>query len=82
MKTLWLSTLGRETLIAGDNTIGLLMVLCASAFLCIWLEQRYKWAVRISGAIIGLVLGLLLSNPGIFLILGAVNNKNKGEKQC
>ncbi len=65
MKTLWLSTLGRETLIAGDNTIGLLMVLCASAFLCIWLEQRYKWAVKISGAIIGLVLGLLLSNLGI-----------------
>ena len=50
------------TLIAPDNHWALLAVLCASTFLAIWLEQKYRWAARISGAIITLVIAIALVN--------------------
>ena len=49
-----------QTLIAADNHWALLAVLCGSTFLAIWLEQKYKWAAKISGAIITLVIALVL----------------------
>ena len=50
------------TLIAPENHWALLAILCTSTFLAIWLEQKYKWAAKISGAIITLVIAILLVN--------------------
>ena len=65
---LWNSLVGRDTLLAVDDTWGLLMVMCVSVFLAIWLEQTYKWASRVSGAIIALIMAMVLSNAGIIPI--------------
>ena len=43
-------------LIAADNTWGLMCVMCLSVAFSIWLEQKYKWASKVSGAIIALIL--------------------------
>ena len=50
------------TLIAADNHWALLAILFASTFLAIFLEQKYKWASKISGAIITLVIAIALVN--------------------
>ena len=50
------------TLIAPDNHWALLAILFASTFLAIWLEQKYKWAEKITGAIITLVIAVALVN--------------------
>ena len=50
------------TLIAAENHWALLAILCASTFLAIWLEQKYKWAAKVSGAIITLVIAIALVN--------------------
>ena len=49
-------------LIAPDNQWALLAVLFASTFLAIWLEQKYRWAAKISGAIITLIIAIALVN--------------------
>ena len=54
--------LGRTTLIAADNTWGLLGVMVIGVALSIWLEQKYKWASKVSGAIIALILAMVLAN--------------------
>ncbi|MBR3333784.1 MAG: DUF819 family protein [Clostridia bacterium] len=54
-----------RTLIAGDNHWALLAILFASTFLAIFLEQRYQWASKISGAIITLVIAIALVNLGV-----------------
>ncbi|MDO5435117.1 MAG: DUF819 family protein [Clostridia bacterium] len=61
----WTALVGRESLIATDNTWGLLAVMCLSVFFSIWLEQKYKWASRVSGAIIALILAMIMANVGI-----------------
>ena len=43
-----------QTLIAADNHWALLAVLFTATAIAIWLEQKYKWASKISGAIITL----------------------------
>jgi uncharacterized membrane protein len=60
-----MSLFGRETAIAPDNTWALLTVMCVSVALAIFLEQKYRWASKISGAIIALICALLLSNLGV-----------------
>lgn len=50
----FMDTLGRESLIAADDTWALLALLVVSVALAIWLEQKYIWASKISGAIIAL----------------------------
>lgn len=62
---LWMNFAGRESLIAADDTWGLLAVLCVSVFISIWLEQNYQWASKISGAIIALLIAMTLANLGI-----------------
>ncbi len=52
-------------LIQADNTIGLLGVMCISVAFSIWLEQKYNWASKISGAIIALILAMVMANIGI-----------------
>lgn len=54
-----------HTLIAADDTWGLLGVMCLSVALAIFLEQKYRWAARVSGCIIALILAMVLANTGI-----------------
>ena len=44
--TLFEKLLG-HTLIAADDTIALLAVMCLGVALSIWLEQKYNWNLRI-----------------------------------
>ena len=50
------------TLIAPDNHWALLTILFGSTFLAIWLEQKFKWAAKVTGAIITLVIAVVLVN--------------------
>ena len=61
----FLAQLGRESLIAADDTWALLALMVASVALAIWLEQKYVWASKISGAIIALLIALASSNLAI-----------------
>ena len=54
-----------QTLIAADNHWALLAVLFTATAVAIWLEQKYKWASKISGAIITLVIALVLVNTHV-----------------
>lgn len=65
LTSFWLNFVERESLIAADDTWGLLAVLCVSVFVSIWLEQKYHWASKISGAIIALLIAMALANLGI-----------------
>ena len=51
-----------STLIAPDNHWALLAILVVSTFLAIWLEQKYRWAAKVSGAIITLAIAIALVN--------------------
>ena len=62
--TLFEKLLG-HTLIAADDTIALLAVMCLGVALSIWLEQKYNWASKISGAIIALIMAMVLANLGV-----------------
>lgn len=61
----FLERLGRESLIAADDQWALLALLMASVAFAIWLEQKYMWASKISGAIIALLIALAASNLAI-----------------
>ena len=50
------------TLFTADQTWPLLGLMCGWVALSIWLEQKYKWASKISGAIIALIGALLFVN--------------------
>ena len=52
-------------LIQADNNWGLMGVMCLSVALAIWLEQKYQWASKVSGAIIALILAMVMANVGI-----------------
>ena len=62
---LFMEHLGRESLIAADDTWALLVLMVVSVALAIWLEQKYVWASKISGAIIALLIALAASNLAI-----------------
>lgn len=57
-----------HTLLQGTDTWGLLAVMCLSVALSIWLEQKYKWASKVSGAIIALIIAMVLANVGVIPI--------------
>ena len=52
--TLFEKLLG-HTLITADNIWGLMGVMCIGVALSIFLEQKYQWASKVSGAIIALI---------------------------
>lgn len=52
-------------MIAPDDTWALLALLMVSVALAIWLEQKYQWASKVSGAIIALLIALVASNLSI-----------------
>ncbi|WP_077596448.1 DUF819 family protein [Oceanobacillus kimchii] len=54
-----------NTLIQADDTITLWGIIIVLASLSIFLEQRFNWASKVTGAIIALVSALILSNLGI-----------------
>ncbi len=54
-----------NTLISADNTWALLSIMCCAVALSIWLEQKYTWASKISGAIIALIIAVTLTNLNI-----------------
>lgn len=52
-------------LIGAENTWVLWAVCVLGATIAIYLEQKYQWAAKLTGAIIALILAILLSNFGI-----------------
>lgn len=65
MSSFWMGLVGRESLIPADSTWGLLVVMCVGVYFSIWLEQKYTWASKISGAIIALIIAMVLANLGV-----------------
>ncbi|MFD1386641.1 DUF819 domain-containing protein [Oceanobacillus oncorhynchi subsp. oncorhynchi] len=55
----------KETLIQADDSITLWGIIIIWASVSIFLEQRYSWASKVTGAIIALVGAMALSNFGI-----------------
>src|SRR5436190_4239621 len=54
-----------ETLIAPTNHAALWALIAIGTTLAIWLEQTYRWAARLSGPVIALLIAMLLSNTRI-----------------
>ncbi len=54
-----------HSLIKADDYITLWGIIVVWAAVSIYLEQKYKWASRISGAIIALIGAIILSNTGV-----------------
>ncbi|MCB6203246.1 DUF819 domain-containing protein [Extibacter muris] len=52
-------------LIGAENTWVLWAICASGAAAAIYLEQRYKWAAKMTGAIIALIFAIVLSNFGI-----------------
>ncbi len=52
-------------LISESNTWALLAIMCVSSFISIYLEQKYKWAAKISGAVITLLIAVILTNLNV-----------------
>lgn len=52
-------------LVGADNTWVLWAICAAGAAGAIYLEQKYTWAAKASGAIVALVMALILANLGI-----------------
>ena len=65
MTNVFQAWLGRPTLIAADDTWSLLALMCVAVAAAIYLEQKYDWASKISGAIIALIFALIASNLAI-----------------
>ena len=51
--------------ISPENTWALWSVLACSAALAIFLEQKYKWANKVTGCILALTITMILSNAGL-----------------
>ena len=51
-----------DALISPGNHWALLAILFCTTFLAIWLEQKYVWASKVSGAIITLFVAIVLVN--------------------
>lgn len=60
------------TFIKADDTWMLWTILIGWAAISIWLEQKYEWAAKISGAVIALLGALLLANLNIIPTASAV----------
>lgn len=65
LSSIFQSTLGRDTLIAPEDTWALMAFMCLAVAVAIVLEQKYAWASKISGAIIALIIALVASNLAI-----------------
>lgn len=52
-------------LVGADNTWMLMAITCGWVAFSIWAEQTYKWAARMSGAIVALIGALVLTNLAV-----------------
>jgi uncharacterized membrane protein len=52
-------------LIPASDTWTLWALIVSGTALAIWLEQRHRWAARLSGPVIALLIAMVLSNTGI-----------------
>lgn len=64
----------KNPLIGSDNTWMLWTVCIVGASASIYLEQRYKWASKMTGAVIALIFAVILSNTGIIPMKSEVWN--------
>ncbi|MDB6132946.1 MAG: hypothetical protein JWM59_1189 [Verrucomicrobiales bacterium] len=62
------------SLISPDDSATLWAVITCGAALAIWLEQTYKWAARLSAAVIALLIAMILSNTRIMPLEADVYN--------
>lgn len=62
----------KDPLIGAGNTWALWAVCAAGAALSIFLEQRYRWAAKMTGAILALVIAIILSNFGFIPVSAPV----------
>ncbi|MCR5626146.1 MAG: DUF819 family protein [Lachnospiraceae bacterium] len=53
------------TLISADNSWMLFAILVVVAATAIWLEQRFKWAAKMSGCVLCLIFSMVLANLNI-----------------
>lgn len=65
LSNVFMSALGRPSLIDQNDIWSLMAILCFGVALSIWLEQKYAWASKISGAIIALIMAMVLANLAI-----------------
>jgi uncharacterized membrane protein len=54
-----------NTLISPENTWTLWAIIVAGTAIAIWLEQNYRWAAKLSGPVLAMVMAMVLSNVGI-----------------
>src|SRR5205085_8861127 len=51
-----------NSLVAPDNTWVLVAVIASGVAISVFLEERYRWAAKLSGPVIALLLAMLLTN--------------------
>lgn len=51
-----------NTLISSENSWALFAILAAIAAIAIFMEQKWKWASKLSGCVIALISAMILSN--------------------
>jgi uncharacterized membrane protein len=52
-------------LISPDDHATLWALIAAGTALAIWLEQTYRWAARLSGPVIALLIAMVLTNTRV-----------------
>jgi uncharacterized membrane protein len=57
-----------NTLVSADDTWTLWAIILVGVAVSIRLEQRYRWAARISGPVLGLLIAMTLSELGSYLL--------------
>jgi uncharacterized membrane protein len=53
------------SLFSPDDTAILWALIAGGTALAIWLEQTYRWAARLSGPVLGLLIAMILTNIGV-----------------
>ena len=69
-----------NTLIHSDNTWALWAILVGVAALSIWLEQRFRWAAKVTGCVIALIAMMLFNNSSFKRTLVEKRNLRQAEK--
>jgi len=54
-----------NALVSPEDTWTLWALIMSGAALAIWLEQRFRWAARLSGPVLALLIAMVLSNAGV-----------------
>lgn len=54
-----------ETLLSPDNHAALWALITVGTALAIWMEQSYRWAARLSGPVLALLIAMVLSNTRV-----------------